>query len=207
MKKRLQKLGFLAWNKSYKRVSVHFLIRYPLFFAYFYRTSSFWCGAFFIRWRSLWKNFFNFFYFCRGFWLFSLPTYWGAKKLSPVLWQLNTHSSGTFLCGGESSSRMKVRQDPPAHPGYNGKQGGERFRTILKYPTATDMAMKRYRANDTSLRSWRRTRQGWDSHGPDSLSGIWWFPFLHLGFEEKLSATTKAPKIIFEVLVDQKWFK
>ena len=129
------------------------------------------------------------------------------KKLSPVPWQLNTHSSGTFLCGGESSSRMKVRQDPPAHPGYNGKQGGERFRTILKYSTATDMAMKRYRANDTSLRSWRRTRQGWDSHGPDSLSGIWWFPFLHLGFEEKLSATTKAPKIIFEVLVDQKWFK
>ena len=40
---------------------------------------------------------------------------------------------------------MKVRQDPPAHPGYNGKQGGERFRTILKYPVATDMAMKRYR--------------------------------------------------------------
>jgi len=36
---------------------------------------------------------------------------------------------------------MKVRQDPPAHPGYNGKQGGERFRTILKYPIATDMAM------------------------------------------------------------------
>ena len=32
--------------------------------------------------------------------------------------------------------------------------------TPLKYPTATDMAMKRYRANDTSLRSWRRTRQG-----------------------------------------------
>ena len=61
---------------------------------------------------------------------------------------------------GESSSRMKVRQDPPAHPGYNGKQGGERFRTILKYPTATDKAMKRNRDNDTSLRSWRRTRQG-----------------------------------------------
>ena len=44
---------------------------------------------------------------------------------------------------------MKVRQDPPAHPGNNGKQGGERFRTILKYPIATDMAMKRYRVNDT----------------------------------------------------------
>ena len=49
---------------------------------------------------------------------------------------------------------------PSAHPGYNGKQGGERFRTILKYPIATDMAMKRFRVNDTSLRSWRRTRQG-----------------------------------------------
>ena len=40
---------------------------------------------------------------------------------------------------------MKVRQDPPALPGYNGKQGGERFRTILKYPLATDKAMKRHR--------------------------------------------------------------
>ena len=55
---------------------------------------------------------------------------------------------------------MKVRQDPPAHPGYNGKQGGERFRTILKYPAATDMAMKRYRVNDTSLRSWRGPGRG-----------------------------------------------
>lgn len=41
---------------------------------------------------------------------------------------------------------MKVRQDPPAHPGYNGKQGGERFRTILKYPTATDMATPKMRS-------------------------------------------------------------
>ena len=31
---------------------------------------------------------------------------------------------------------MKVRQDPSALPGYNGKKGGERFRTILKYPIA-----------------------------------------------------------------------
>ena len=46
---------------------------------------------------------------------------------------------------------MKVRQDPPAHPGYNGKQGGERFRTILKYPVATDMAMKRYADATPSL--------------------------------------------------------
>jgi len=71
---------------------------------------------------------------------------------------------------------MKVRQDPPAHPGYNGKQGGERFRTILKYPIATDMAMKRYRVNDTSLRSWRRTRQGWDSHGLVSQTSVWCIP-------------------------------
>ena len=45
---------------------------------------------------------------------------------------------------------MKVRHDPPAHPGDNGKQGGERFRAIQKYPTATDAAMKRSRDNDTS---------------------------------------------------------
>ena len=56
-------------------------------------------------------------------------------------------------------SRMKVRQEPPARKGYYGKQGGERFRTILKYPIATDKAMKRFRDNDTSLRSWRSTRR------------------------------------------------
>ena len=44
---------------------------------------------------------------------------------------------------------MKVRHDPPAHPGDNGKQGGERFRAIQKYPPATDMATKRSRDNDT----------------------------------------------------------
>ena len=71
-----------------------------------------------------------------------------------------THSTGTFLIGGESPSRMKVRQDPPDPPGNNGKQGGERFRTILKYPLATDKAMKRFRDNDTSLWGWRRTRRG-----------------------------------------------
>ena len=56
-------------------------------------------------------------------------------------------------------SRMKVRQEPPARKGYHGKQGGERFRIILKYPVATDKAMKRLWDNDTSLRGWRRTRQ------------------------------------------------
>ena len=54
-------------------------------------------------------------------------------------------------CAGRKPSRMKVRQDPPAPPGYNGKQGGERFRTILKYLLATDKAMKRHRDNDTSV--------------------------------------------------------
>ena len=38
---------------------------------------------------------------------------------------------------------MKVRQDPSAIYGYHGKQDGERFRTLLKYPLATDKAMKR----------------------------------------------------------------
>ena len=69
------------------------------------------------------------------------------------------HSSDTFLCGGENLSRMKVRHDPPAHPGDNGKQGDERFRAIQKYPLATDKAMKRFRDNDTSLWGWRSTRQ------------------------------------------------
>ena len=40
---------------------------------------------------------------------------------------------------------MKVRHDPPVHPGDNGKQGDERFRAIQKYPTATDTAIKRSR--------------------------------------------------------------
>ena len=67
-------------------------------------------------------------------------------------------------------SRMKVRQEPPARMGYHGKQGGERFRTILKYPFASDMATKRFRDNDTSLRSWRSTRQRLDSYDTDKQS-------------------------------------
>ena len=42
----------------------------------------------------------------------------------------------------ENLSRIKVRQNPSAIYGYHGKQDGERFRTLLKYPLATDKAMK-----------------------------------------------------------------
>lgn len=55
---------------------------------------------------------------------------------------------------------MKVRQDPSALPGYNGKKGGERFRTILKYPIATDMAMKRYRVKDAMSGGNKPTSEG-----------------------------------------------
>lgn len=148
-------------------------------------------GSFFIfrhiqmQWKEpSWKKLKN---FCPNliFLPFSCSIPWGHKKALAEPWQLNTHSSDTFLSGGESPSRMKVRRDPPAHPGYNGKQGGERFRTILKYPVATDMAMKRYRVNDTSLRSWRRTRQGWDSHGLVSQTSVWCIPFCMWGVEDK----------------------
>lgn len=37
-------------------------------------------------------------------------------------------------------------------------------------------AMKTVRVNDTSLRSWRRTRQRLDSYGADSQSAVRWFP-------------------------------
>ena len=63
----------------------------------------------------------------------------------------NRHSTGTFLRGGKSPSRMKVRHELPAHKGYHGKQGWWRFRTILKYPLATDKATKRFRDNDNAL--------------------------------------------------------
>ena len=46
---------------------------------------------------------------------------------------------------------MKVRQDPPASPGYNGKQGGERFRTILKYPMATDITTDNAPTGDVTI--------------------------------------------------------
>ena len=35
----------------------------------------------------------------------------------------DTHSTGTFLIGGESPSRMKVRHELPARKGHHGKQG------------------------------------------------------------------------------------
>ena len=61
MKIRLQKLGFLAWNKSYKRVSVHFLIRYPLFFYLFllHLIVLMWC--FFVSLEVSMKKFFQLF--------------------------------------------------------------------------------------------------------------------------------------------------
>ena len=65
----------------------------------------------------------------------------------------------SFLSGGETLSRMKVRHDPSAHKGNAENTEGERCRTVLKYPIATDRAMKRIRVNDTSLWGWRRTRQ------------------------------------------------
>ena len=45
-----------------------------------------------------------------------------------------------------------------------------------KYWVATNMAMKTVRVNDTSLRSWRRTRQRLDSYGADSQSAVRCFP-------------------------------
>ena len=55
---------------------------------------------------------------------------------------------------------MKVRHDPPAHPGDNGKQGDERFRAIQKYLAATDTATTGLGYNDTFLRNRRSTRRG-----------------------------------------------
>ena len=43
---------------------------------------------------------------------------------------------------------MKVRHELPAHKGNNGKQGGERFRTILKYPIAADILLVTKKSRD-----------------------------------------------------------
>ena len=47
----------------------------------------------------------------------------GQNEFPHEPWKSNTHSTGTFLIGGESPSRMKVRHELPAHKGYRGKQG------------------------------------------------------------------------------------
>ena len=47
----------------------------------------------------------------------------GQNKFPRDPWKQNTHSTGTFLIGGENPSRMKVRHELPAHKGYHGKQG------------------------------------------------------------------------------------
>ena len=67
------------------------------------------------------------------FWNFSLrgvknePSRWlpieEQNKRPREPWKQNTHSTGTFLIGGESPSRMKVCHELPAHKGYHGKQG------------------------------------------------------------------------------------
>ena len=70
------------------------------------------------------KKFFEFFSL-RG--LKNEPSRWlpieGQNEFPRDPWKQNTHSIGTFLIGGESSSRMKVRHELPAHKGYHGKQG------------------------------------------------------------------------------------
>ena len=55
------------------------------------------------------------------------PSRWlpieGQNKFPRDPWKQNTHSTGTFLIGGESPSRMKVRHELLSHKGYHGKQG------------------------------------------------------------------------------------
>ena len=62
---------------------------------------------------------------------------------------------------GETLSRTKVRHDPPAAKWYQRDiRWGATPKLFPKYPVATDTAMTGSGDNDTSLRSWRRTRQG-----------------------------------------------
>ena len=49
----------------------------------------------------------------------------GQNEFPREPWKPNTHSTGTFLIGGESPSRMKVRHELPAHKGYYGKRENE----------------------------------------------------------------------------------
>lgn len=100
-------------------------------------------------------SFFCFFVLLRGV----------RQNTSRVLWKLNTHSSGRSWAEGKPSAVWKCAMILlPERVNAESKEG-ERSRTVLKYPVATDKAMKRIRVNDTSLWGWRRTRQRWDSYG------------------------------------------
>mgnify|MGYP006948509465 CR=1 FL=1 len=93
---------------------------------------------------------------------------------------------------------MKVRHDPPVHPGDNGKQGDERFRAIQKYPTATDTAIKRSRDNDTSSTELAENPAGvrfpWTRFAIGRLMD---FLFWHFGFEEKMKCSDESPQKVF----------
>ena len=110
---------------------------------------------------------------------------------SYALWQQNIQSSDTLP--ELRATRRYARIHLPLKVSAGHKVGSDP-ETIPKYPAATDKAMTDSGDNDTSLRSWRRTRQGWDSHGPDSLSGIWCIPFLHLGFRGKIKCSDQSAK-------------
>ena len=77
-----------------------------------------------------------------------------------VPWQVHTHSSDTFFptrAGRPCAMTVLCERQPRAS---NAGQQPTRRR-------------RRGQDNDTSRKSWAEA-QGWNSHGPDSLSGIRW---------------------------------
>ena len=76
-----------------------------LFYAVQFPVS---CTAFLFG-GSLWKIFFNFFSKPRIKNVFLCSTPWGTKPQAP--WQPNTHSTSTFLNGGESSAEWKCAKN------------------------------------------------------------------------------------------------
>ena len=98
--------------------------------------------------------------FPSSFWL-KIPRRNGrALNHLHVPWQLHTHSSDTF---SPTRAGSPVRHDHFMRATTMG----------LKCRLSTGKATTAGQDNDTSRKSWAEA-QGWNSHGPDSLSGIRW---------------------------------
>ena len=91
----------------------------------------------------------------------------GAKPRD-ALWQLNIHSSGTFLVLRETSSRAYKC----AMPLFKASDKTH----VVEAELLSVVAMTSTGVNDTSLRRRRRTRRGWDSHGLVSQTSAWCIP-------------------------------
>lgn len=109
----------------------------------------------------------------------------GQIQFSGETWKLNIHSSGTLLVSRETLSR-----DCRCATTFRKEVSDKTY--TMKAGLLPVVAMTGTRNNDTSVirGSAIMKAERWDSYEPGQQPGAWWIPFVHLGDEVELNATT-----------------